>query len=79
MPIFRKVAAKPLPASAILGTQRASFGRVCSAQLIDREALIEGVRFKGPAIIEEYSGTTLLPPDWTASVTAGRHIWLYKT
>jgi N-methylhydantoinase A/oxoprolinase/acetone carboxylase beta subunit len=47
--------------------------------LIDREALAEGVRFSGPAIIEEYSGTTLLPPDWTASVTAGRHIWLYKT
>ena len=79
MPAFRKVAAKPLPASAILGTQRASFGGLCSARLIDREALPEGVRFTGPAIIEEYSGTTLLPPGWTASLTAGRHIWLYKT
>ena len=79
MPTFRKVPPKRLPASAILGTQRASFGGVCSARLIDREALAEGVRFSGPAIIEEYSGTTLLPPAWTASVTAGRHIWLYKT
>ena len=79
MPTFRKVPPKRLPSRAILGTQRASFGGVCSARLIDREALAEGVRFSGPAIIEEYSGTTLLPPDWTASVTAGRHIWLYKT
>ena len=78
-PSFRQVTPKRLPQSAILGTQKASFGGVCSARLIDREALAEGVRFRGPAIIEEYSGTTLLPPGWTASVTSGRHIWLCKT
>ena len=32
----------------------------------------------GPAIIEEYSGTTLLPPGWTAQVTRGLHLWLSK-
>ena len=50
-----------------------------AARLIDREALDEGVRLRGPAIIEEYSGTTLLPSGWSAYVTAGGHLWLSKT
>jgi N-methylhydantoinase A len=80
MPQPRAVSAKRLPARAVLGTQRASLGgKAATARLIDREALDEGVRLSGPAIIEEYSGTTLLPSGWSASVTAGGHLWLSKT
>ncbi len=30
----------------------------------------------GPALVEEYSGTTLVPPDWKATVTHGGHLLL---
>ena len=56
----------------------AGFGSQLEARRIMREALTEGVSFQGPAIIEEYSGTTLLPLGWTAQVTSGRHLWLSK-
>ena len=79
LPSPRTVKPRRLPAGAILGTCRAGFGATITARRIDREALVEGVRFRGPAIIEEYSGTTLLPPGWTASVTSGGHLWLTVT
>jgi len=79
LPRPRAVDPQRLPADAVLGTQRAGFGKIVTARRIDRDALCEGVRFRGPAIIEEYSGTTLLPPGWTASVMSGKHLWLCKT
>lgn len=79
LPEPRTVRCRRLPKAAILGTRRASFGTNLPTQCIDREALPEGCRFQGPAIIEEYSGTTLLPPTWSASVTAGGHLWLTKS
>jgi len=30
----------------------------------------------GPAIVEEYSGTTLVPPGFRAEVTRGGHLWI---
>ncbi|SMO80309.1 hydantoinase/oxoprolinase family protein [Paracoccus laeviglucosivorans] len=42
------------------------WGRI-DAAVIDRAALAQGPR-QGPAIIEEYEGTTILPPDCTASL-----------
>ncbi|MBY0137705.1 hydantoinase/oxoprolinase family protein [Paracoccus yeei] len=42
------------------------WGRI-DAAVIDRAALSQGPR-KGPAIIQEYEGTTILPPDCTASL-----------
>jgi N-methylhydantoinase A len=79
LPKPHAVAAKRLPKSAVLGTRQAGFGATLTARRIDRSALAEGVRFRGPAIIEEYSGTTLVPPGWTASVTCGGHLWLSKS
>jgi len=78
LPRARAVSPKRLPAGAVLGAQRASFGSPVTVRRINREALTEGVRFRGPAIIEEYSGTTLLPPRWSAQVTRGLHLWLRK-
>jgi len=78
LPRTRAVSPKRLPAGAVLGTQMAGFGSQLEARRIKREVLTEGVSFQGPAIIEEYSGTTLLPLGWTAQVTSGRHLWLSK-
>ncbi len=68
--------AKKLPAGAILGRRRAVFDRARSVPVIDRERLRPGHRFEGPALVEEYSGTTLVPPGWKARVTAGEHLEL---
>ena len=78
LPRAGEVQAKRLPKGAVLGTQSAGFNGQVTARRIQREALTEGVRFQGPAIIEEYSGTTLLPPKWSAQVTRGLHLWLTK-
>ena len=78
MPRAGEVEPKRLPKDAVLGTRRVGFNGLVPARRVQREALAEGVRFQGPAIIEEYSGTTLLPPGWKAQVTRGRHLWLTK-
>jgi N-methylhydantoinase A len=36
--------------------------------LYHRENLRAGDAFSGPAIVAEYSATTLIPPDWRARV-----------
>ena len=34
----------------------------------DRERLRPGTRLRGPAVVVEYSSTTVVPPDWTCRV-----------
>jgi N-methylhydantoinase A/oxoprolinase/acetone carboxylase beta subunit len=48
------------------------------AAVLEREALPPGCAFTGPALVEEYSGTTLVPDGWKARVTAGGHLWLAR-
>ena len=67
---------RALPASAVLGERPAIFDRRRRSKVIDRERLRPGHRFEGPALVEEYSGTTLVPPGWRATVTAGSHLLL---
>jgi N-methylhydantoinase A len=43
-------------------------GRAVRASLFEREKLLAGHRFCGPAIIVEYSATALVPAGWLASV-----------
>jgi N-methylhydantoinase A len=43
-------------------------GRREVTPIYDRSRLLAGNRLPGPAIVTEYSATTLIPPDWTASV-----------
>ena len=68
--------ARKLPAAAVIGRRRAVFDRARNVPVIDRERLRPGHRFDGPALVEEYSGTTLVPPAWEARVTAGEHLLL---
>jgi N-methylhydantoinase A len=65
------------PAGARTGTRRAHLGgRWCRAALWNRAELRPGHVLEGPAIVEEYSGTTLVPPGWRLGVTAGGHLEL---
>jgi len=72
----KAVRAERLPRGAVVGGRAAWFEGRGHVPVIDRDALGEGVRFEGPALVEEYSGTTLVPPGWSARVTAGGHLWL---
>jgi len=68
---------RPAPAAARAGTRRAHLGgRWCRATLWRREQLRPGHALEGPAIVEEYSGTTLVPPGWHLRVAAGGHLEL---
>jgi len=53
------------------------FGKQASeALLYDRERLPCGAEFAGPAIVVEYSSTTVVPPDWTGYVDEHRNLVL---
>ena len=67
---------RPAPGKARVGERRVWFGRAHTAARIDRSGLAPGHVLEGPAIVEEYSGTTLVPPGWRAEVLAGGHLWL---
>ncbi|AGW13059.1 putative 5-oxoprolinase (ATP-hydrolyzing) [Megalodesulfovibrio gigas DSM 1382 = ATCC 19364] len=57
------------PAAALLATRPAVFdGREYATAVWQREALQPGNRLPGPAIVVEYSATTVVPPQWQACV-----------
>ena len=84
VPRPRPVRLRPLPAAAVIGRRRAHFAstsgaaRAVDAPVIDRARLAPGHRFEGPALVEEFSGTTLVPPGWRARVTSGGHLLLER-
>jgi N-methylhydantoinase A len=43
-----------------------------------RDELLPGTRFTGPALVVEYSSTTLVPPGWRADVDADCHLHLVE-
>ncbi|OAN76413.1 5-oxoprolinase [Jannaschia sp. EhC01] len=53
-------------------------GTAMPTRIIDRNALADGQPVAGPAIIEEGTATTLLPPGWKAVVIEGGHMVLKK-
>jgi N-methylhydantoinase A len=62
-------AGHPDPAPALLRTKPVWFaGRFHSTRLYDRERLQAGARFRGPAVVVEYSSTTVVPPDYGCEV-----------
>jgi N-methylhydantoinase A len=67
---------RPRPKASVVGTRRAWFERRVECERIDRSRLAPGHVVQGPAILEEYSGTTLVPPGLTAEVRAGGHLWI---
>lgn len=57
--------------AAMVGLCRTVFARgVRATPVYERAKLRAGHRFKGPAIVTEYSATTVVPPGWRARVDA---------
>ncbi len=55
-----------------------SAGRWHEAPVHDREALLPGQRVAGPAVIIEPHGTVIVENDWTAEMSAKRHLVLRR-
>jgi N-methylhydantoinase A len=53
-------------------------GRVVNARLIARDTLAAGETFAGPAVVSEYSATTLVPAGWTGRVDSYGQILLHR-
>lgn len=73
----RRPRRRSAPRRAHTGNRRACLdGQWVEARLWRREALDEGHTLEGPGIVEEYSGTTLVPPNWRLQVSVGGHLEL---
>lgn len=71
------VRSRELPLALRRSTRKVTFEKGPVATLIvDRAALKVGHRFDGPAIVQEFSGTTLVPPNTSALVVHGGHLLL---
>lgn len=68
---------KPAVASE---TRRAIFdGRAHQTRVYDREQLQPGNRVVGPAVVSEYSATTVVPPGWSGKVDAWGNLVFAQT
>lgn len=72
--------APPAPLAAKAARARDVFfdGTAQPTQILDRNAIAPDSIVHGPAIIEEATATTLLPPAWQARLTEGGHLVLTK-
>ena len=63
-------APSPPPPAAVKGTRRVFFdaAKETETAIYDRDKLVVGVTFTGPAIVEQFDATTVVPPGWHASV-----------
>jgi N-methylhydantoinase A len=78
-PAAPKARSRPLPAGAVTGRRKVVFGeRARVSAVVDGSCLLPGQRFEGPAVVEDPTGTALVPPGWTARVTPGGHLWLAR-
>jgi N-methylhydantoinase A len=50
----------------------------CEAFLYERDALDVGVTIAGPAIVEQFDATTVIPPEWSAQVDPRRNLILQR-
>ncbi len=64
---------------AIAARRRVYFGgKRYEAPIYAREKLQAGNRLRGPAIVSEYSATTVVPPDWSARVDGFENLVLSR-
>src|SRR3984957_4702081 len=50
----------------------------CEATLYERDGLDVGIAITGPAIVEQFDATTVIPPGWSAQVDQRRNLILEK-
>jgi len=67
-------------AEAIKGRRQVFFTAYKSTDtvIIDRDKLAVGAAFSGPAIVEQFDATTVVPPGWTAVVDRYRNLILER-
>ncbi len=65
-----------LPEAAVTGRRAVHFdaGPPVDTAVCSRAALAPGVRFAGPAIVEQFDATTVVPAGWTAAVDSCRNL-----
>jgi N-methylhydantoinase A len=73
-------APRPAPRSAVIGERLAVLGGAEPklVRVIERSLLPPGAWFEGPAILQEYSATSLIPPRWRAQVLQAGHVRLSR-
>ena len=76
----RPESAPPAPLAAKAARARDVYfdGTAQPTQILDRNAITTDRIVRGPAIIEEATATTLLPPAWQARLSEGGHLVLTK-
>jgi N-methylhydantoinase A len=75
----RAVRSRPLPAGVVTDRRRVVFGGSArDTAVVAAWHLRAGHRFSGPAVVEDPTGTILVPPGWTARVTIGGHLALTR-
>jgi N-methylhydantoinase A len=72
----RRAAARARRAPASVPHMLTWRGRTSTVPRYERDALPPGTRFAGPALVVEYSSTTLVPPGWRALVDGEGHLHL---
>ncbi len=70
----------PPPAPARKGTRQVYFDarQAIATMIYDRELLPVGAMFGGPAIVEQFDATSVVPPAWRASVDRYRNLILER-
>lgn len=70
----------PPPAAATKGTRRVFFApdQAVETTIYDRDRLDVGAVFAGPAIVEQFDATTVVPRGWNASVDRHRNLVLER-
>jgi N-methylhydantoinase A len=84
VPKYEPRAAMPAQSSsrtgeAMKGKRRISlYGTMTQATLYERDRLAIGAVVDGPAIIEQFDATTVIPPGWCGRVDGYRHLILER-
>jgi len=76
--LAREAKAGPKPSTDALQPRRKAFfgDQWHDTGVYAREALRAGNRLEGPAIVEQYDATTVIPPEWVAEVDEYRNLRL---
>jgi N-methylhydantoinase A/oxoprolinase/acetone carboxylase beta subunit len=70
----------PRPADAAPARRRKVHfdGKPVTTAIVERAGIKRGGAIRGPAIIEEPTATTILPPGWGATIAAGGHMLIAR-
>ncbi len=73
-------AAADAPTAAVKGSRTVYFdaARGVETTIFERTGLLVGSRISGPAIVEQFDATTVVPPGWTAVVDGYRNLILSR-